>query len=93
MIITLLTLTSLFYLCAFSQATRYKVMKRSETVTGKPEWKVRTKGYEDYIFYFGKNPGMQNTFVDTERALRDYIGVKLGTNVLASMIKKHLTNQ
>ena len=61
------------------------------TVAGKPEWKAKTKGYEDCIFYFGKNPGMQKMFVATDITLRNYIGIKLSTNTLASMVKNQLT--
>ena len=67
------------------------MVENKSTVAGKPDWKAKTKGYEDCIFYFGKNPGMQKTFVATDIALKDYIGIKLSTNTLASMVKNQLT--
>ena len=62
-----------------------------KSTAGKPDWKAKTKGYESSIFYFGKNPGMQNTFIETDVALKDYIGIKLSTNTLASMVNNRLT--
>ena len=62
------------------------VENKPKNTAGKLEWRAKTKGYEDSIFYFGQNPGMQNTFVETDVALRDYIGIKLSTNTLASMV-------
>ena len=67
------------------------MVENKSTVAGKPDWKAKTKGYEDCIFYFGKNPGMQKTFVATDISLKDYIGIKLSTNTLASMVNNRLT--
>ena len=79
-------------LFATSHTSRtYTMVENKATVAGKPDWKAKTKGYEDCIFYFGKNPGMQKTFVATDIALKDYIGIKLSTNTLASMVNNQLT--
>ena len=67
------------------------VENKTKNPAGKPDWRAKTKGYEDSIFYFGPNPGMQNTFIETDVALKDYIGIKLSTNTLASMVNNRLT--
>ena len=87
--ILLLTL----YLFAPLQPTRnYNMVdNKTTTVKGKPEWKAKTKGYESSIFFFGKNPAMQNTYVESDIAIQDYIGIKLSTNTLSSMVNNKLT--
>lgn len=91
--ILLLTL----YLFAPLQPTRkynrkYNMVENKTTnFKGKPEWKTKTKGYESSIFFFGKNPAMQNTYVESDIAIRDYIGIKLSTNTLSSMVNNKLT--
>ena len=85
----------LLTVCLFATLHTTRTYTMGETklksTAGKPDWKAKTKGYESSIFYFGKNPGMQNTFVETDAALKDYIGIKLSTNTLASRINNRLT--
>ena len=56
---------------------------------GKPDWKAKTKGYEDYIFYIGK--GMQDDFVGNDRDICAYIHKTYGGDVLESMKKGTMT--
>ena len=88
---SIILLTVCLFATLHTTRTYTMVENKPRSTAGKPEWKAKTKGYETSIFYFGKNPGMQNTFVETDVALRDYIGIKLSTNTLVSMIKNQLT--
>ena len=47
--------------------------KKTES-TGKTEWKAKTKGYEKFVFYHGKN--MQIDYITTNRELCNYIGTQ-----------------
>ena len=89
--ISIIILTICLFATSHTARRNYTMVENKATVAGKPEWKAKSKGYEDCIYYFGKNPGMQKTFVATDIAMKDYIGIKLSTNTLASMVNNRLT--
>ena len=90
--ITSILLLTLYLFAPLQPTRKYNMVENKTTnVKGKPEWKAKTKGYESSIFFFGKNPAMQNTYVESDIAIRDYIGIKLSTNTLLSMINNKLT--
>ena len=88
---SIILLTLCLFATLHSTSTYTMVENKTKNPAGKPDWRAKTKGYEDSIFYFGPNPGMQNTFIETDVALKDYIGIKLSTNTLASMVNNRLT--
>ena len=62
--------------------------KKKTESTGKTEWKAKTKGYEKYIFYHGKN--IQADYIITSRELCDYIGTNHGSDPLNSMLQNKI---
>ena len=68
--------------CAPYMPSDKRLMSEQKTEsTGKTKWMAKTKGYEKYIFYHGKN--MQADYIITSRELCDYIGTNHGSDIIA----------